>query len=307
MPAVLDAWRHYHAGAFADAVAAGRKAGGAGINAAVKAQMIYANYLEKSAAAKLALLEEAAGWADERRHDAPKDANAHYLYAYALGRYSQGISITKALAQGFGGKVKDALTTALKLEPKHADAHTAFGSYQAEIIDKVGGLVAGMTYGAKKDSALEHYQKALKLNPDSAIARIEYANGLIMLVRQGAHGRGREALPGSRRDEARGRDGASRRRARALGARVGCERGRGLRTPGVRSPKGSALAPRRRASPRPRPSPRRPDRDRPRAATARAASASTSFSNSGPNRAMTRSGSGHNPRSVMRPNCTCPA
>ena len=39
-----------------------------------------------------------------------------------------------------------------------------------------------MTYGAKKDSALEHYQKALKLNPDSAIARIEYANGLIMLA-----------------------------------------------------------------------------------------------------------------------------
>jgi len=177
----LDAWRHYHAGAFADAVEAGRKAGGAGINAAVKAQMIYANYLEKSEKAKLALLQEAAGWADLRRSEAPKDANAHYLYAYALGRYSQGISITKALAQGYGGKIKDALTTALKLEPKHADAHIAYGSYQAEIIEKVGGLVAGMTYGAKKDSALEHYQKALKLNPDSAIARVEYANGLIML------------------------------------------------------------------------------------------------------------------------------
>ena len=39
-----------------------------------------------------------------------------------------------------------------------------------------------MTYGAKKDSALEHYQKALKLNPDSAIARIEYGNGLILLM-----------------------------------------------------------------------------------------------------------------------------
>jgi hypothetical protein len=102
-------------GEFAEAVAAGRKAGGAGINAAVKAQMIYANYLEKSDAAKLTLLEEAAGWADARRSEAPKDANAHYLYAYALGRYSQGISITKALAQGFGGKVKEALTTALKL------------------------------------------------------------------------------------------------------------------------------------------------------------------------------------------------
>ena len=82
------------------------------ISAAVKAQMIYANYLEKSDKAKLALLEEAAGWAEARRDEAPKLANAHYFYAYALGRYSQGISITKALAQGFGGKVKDALTTA---------------------------------------------------------------------------------------------------------------------------------------------------------------------------------------------------
>ena len=177
----LDAWRHFHAGAFANAVDAGRKAGGAGVDAAVKAQMIYANYLEKSDKAKLALLEEAVLWAEARRGEAPKLANTHYLYAYALGRYSQGISITKALAQGFGGRIKDALTTAIKLEPRHADAHIAYGSYQAEIIDKVGGLVAGMTYGAKKDSALEYFQRALKLNPDSAIARIEYANGLIKL------------------------------------------------------------------------------------------------------------------------------
>jgi tetratricopeptide (TPR) repeat protein len=49
------------------------------------------------------------------------------------------------------------------------------------VIDKVGGIVAGVTYGAKKDSAIEHYEKALKLNPDSAIARIEFANGLLML------------------------------------------------------------------------------------------------------------------------------
>jgi tetratricopeptide (TPR) repeat protein len=179
--AVRDAWRAYHAGDFGAAVEAGIAAGGAGVNAAVKAQMIYANYLERSEKAKLALLEEATAWADARRGEAPKDANAHYLYAYTLGRYSQGISIAKALAQGHGGRIKEALATAIRLEPKHADAHIAYGSYQAEIIDKVGGLVGGMTYGAKKDSALEHYQKALKLNPDSAIARVEYANGLILL------------------------------------------------------------------------------------------------------------------------------
>src|SRR4029453_12797117 len=112
-----------------------------------------------------------------RRNDAPKDANAHYLYAYALGRYGQGISVAKALAQGFGGKIKNALTAVLKPEPKHAEACTAYGAYQAEVIDKVGGIVAGMTYGAKKDSALEHFQKALKFDPESGIARIAYGNG----------------------------------------------------------------------------------------------------------------------------------
>jgi tetratricopeptide (TPR) repeat protein len=179
--AVLDAWRHYHAGEFQQAVETGTAAGGAGVNAAIKAQSIYANYLEPAAKAKLDLFEEAAGWAAERRVRAPKDANAHYLYAYALGRYSQGISVAKALAQGFGGKIKDALTLALKLAPAHAEAHTAYGAYQAEVVNKVGGLVAGMTYGAKRESALEHYQRALKLHPESAIARIEYANGLILL------------------------------------------------------------------------------------------------------------------------------
>ena len=179
--AAQDAWRAFHAGEFQRAVEVGLEAGGAAINAAVKAQSIYANYIDKAEKSRLALFEEAAGWADERRNDAPSDANAHYLYAYALGRYSQGISVAKALAQGFGGKIKDALTKALKLAPAHADAHAAFGAYQAEVINKVGGLVAGMTYGAKKDSALEHYQQALKLNPDSAISRIEYANGLILL------------------------------------------------------------------------------------------------------------------------------
>ena len=160
-----EAWRLYHAGNFESAVEAGTKAGGAAMNAAIKAQSIYANYLEKQQKAKLEHGDEAAEWASERRDAAAKDANAHYLYAYALGRYSQGISVAKALAQGFGGKIKDALATALKLAPSHADAHTAYGAYQAEVINKVGGLVAGMTYGAKKESALEHYEKALVLNP----------------------------------------------------------------------------------------------------------------------------------------------
>ncbi len=183
--AVVEAWRLFHAGDFQQAVEAGRSAGGAGINAAVKAQVVYASYVEKSDKAKVELLEEAFTFAEERLQNAPKDANAHYFCAFALGRYSQRTSVMKALTQGYGGKIKEALLTAQKLQPKHADARTAYGSYQAEVIEKVGGLVAGMTYGAKKDSAVEHFEKAIKLFPESAIAKIEYANGLLLLFGKG--------------------------------------------------------------------------------------------------------------------------
>ncbi len=179
--AVIDAWIAFHAGEFQAAVELGAKAGNDGVNVANKAQAIYANYLETGDKKKLELFEEVATRAEQLQSDQPKNANAYYWQAYALGRYAQGISIVKALAQGIGGKVKTALETTIKLAPKHADAHIALGAYHAEVIDKVGAMIGGLTYGAKKDTALKNYQTALKLNPDSAIARIEYANGLAML------------------------------------------------------------------------------------------------------------------------------
>ena len=179
---VQEAWIAYHAGEFEKAAELGLKAGAAGYNAVNKATCIYTNYLEKSEARKLKLYQEVSARCEELQQREPKNANAYYLQAYALGRYSQGISVIKALSQGLGGIVKASLEQALKLQPKHADAHIAFGTYHAEIIDKVGALVGGITYGAKKEAGLEHFSKALKLNPDSAVARIEYANGMIMML-----------------------------------------------------------------------------------------------------------------------------
>ena len=102
---VLAAWSLFHAGEFQKACEAGLKAGGAGITVANKAQAIYANYLEKSERNKLALFLEVAERAEGQQADEPKNPNTYYWMAYALGRYSQGISVAKALAQGLGGKV----------------------------------------------------------------------------------------------------------------------------------------------------------------------------------------------------------
>ena len=68
-----------------------------------------------------------------------------------------------------------------QLQPLHADAHITLGAFHAEVIDKVGSLIGGMTYGAKKDTGLKLFQQALKLSPGSAIAMVEYANGQVML------------------------------------------------------------------------------------------------------------------------------
>lgn len=171
-----DAWRQYHAGNFAEAVGLG-----AGFVVEAKATAIYATHLEKKDAGKVALFQHAMAVADALRLREPKNVNAHYQYAYAAGRYSQSISILKALKDGYGGKIKTALETVLKLDAKHAEAYTALGAYHAEIIDKVGAMVGKLTYGASKDIAVESYEKALKLTPASPIANIEYANGLMML------------------------------------------------------------------------------------------------------------------------------
>ena len=179
--AVLAAWVLFHNGEFQKAAEAGAKAGGGGITVANKATAIYANYLETKEKAKLDLFMQVAEQAEAQQAAEPDNPNAWYWQAYALGRYSQGISVAKALAQGLGGKVKAALERTIELEPKHADAHVALGTFHAEVIDKVGSLIGGMTYGAKKDTGLKLFQAAIKINPTSAIAKVEYANGLVML------------------------------------------------------------------------------------------------------------------------------
>jgi len=179
--AVLAAWVLFHNGEFQKAAEAGAKAGGGGITVANKATAIHANYLEAKEKAKLDLFMQVAEQAEAQQAAEPDNPNAWYWQAYALGRYSQGISVAKALAQGLGGKVKAALERTIALEPKHADAHIALGTFHAEVIDKVGSLIGGMTYGAKKDTGLKLFQAAIKLNPTSAIAKVEYANGLVML------------------------------------------------------------------------------------------------------------------------------
>jgi tetratricopeptide (TPR) repeat protein len=176
-----DAWRHYHHGDFQAAFEAGEALGAVGASVACKAIAIHAAYLVEDEADRLKRFERAGALAEAAIAALPGEANSHYRYAHAMGRYSQGISIGKALKMGLATKVRQALDAALEREPKHAEAHTALALYHGEIIGKIGALIGGMTYGAKAGEAEKHMAAALKLTPDSPIAHLEHGNLLLLL------------------------------------------------------------------------------------------------------------------------------
>lgn len=179
---LLEGWACYHGGDFERAAAIGLQHGGRdGLALANRATAIYANYVEPRESTRLTLFRLVADRAAEQFEQDPDDCQAHYWHAYALGRYSQGVSVAKALALGLGGKVKGALEHVIELQPGHADAHLALGAFHAEVIDKVGTLVGRMTYGVRPEAAIEFFERGLALNPHAANGLMEYAHGLQML------------------------------------------------------------------------------------------------------------------------------
>lgn len=179
--ALQDAWRAFHRGDFKAAHDAGVALGPIGASVAVKALGIHATYLVDDEGERLKHYEQAAALAETAVKALPDEANSHYRHAFALGRYSQGLSIAKALKMGIAGKVRAALETTLELAPKHAEAHTALALYHAEIINKIGAMIGGLTYGAKASEAEKHIKEAVKLTPASPIAHVEHGNILLLL------------------------------------------------------------------------------------------------------------------------------
>ena len=179
--ALAEGWALYHNGEFERAAALGLLQGQAGLALANQATAIYANYLEPREGTRLALFRQVSDRAARQAESEPEDWEALYWQAYALGRYSQGISVARALAQGLGSQVKATLERVIELQPTHADAHVALGAFHAEVIDKVGPLVARMTYGVRADRAMALFERALELQPASGTALMEYARGLLLL------------------------------------------------------------------------------------------------------------------------------
>lgn len=105
---------------------------------------------------------------------------AHVQSAHAMGRYAQTIGAMEAFSEGFAERTRDAMFSALALDPDFVTAHLALAGWHAEIVAKAG-FMAGVLYGATEEDALAHYETARKLAPDSSIVNYDYALGLLKL------------------------------------------------------------------------------------------------------------------------------
>lgn len=172
---LLQAWLLFHNGHYAEAADTALNLGDAGIPVAQRAVVAYTDYICEDEDVCSDLLEQAYQLGIDS-----EDLDTQFTTALAIGRYAQSISVTKALAKGLGGKVKNLLTAVLDAEPKHAEAHLAMAMYHAEIIDKVGATLGGLTYGANAKTAFKHIEQSIELVPN-AINLIEAGNAMLLL------------------------------------------------------------------------------------------------------------------------------
>ncbi len=176
-----EAWHEFHEGEFARAKRLGESLGPFGATVANKAVAVDSLYSRRGDAELLKALETAIERGERAVAELADQPNTHYTLALILGRYSQRISIVKALATGLAGRVRQHLERALALEPRHAEAHLAFGLFHAEIVAKLGSLAANLAYGVSQREALDHFRQALALAPPSPIVHMEFAHGLMLL------------------------------------------------------------------------------------------------------------------------------
>ena len=121
-------------------------------------------------------------------------AEALFQVAHAMGRYAQSIGPTKALRQGFVGGSREVIEAVLELDPDMAKARLSLASWNADVVDGFGRMLARMTHGATVQAAMDNYERTLELAPEEKVAYYEFARGLAAIGGRKDRARVRELL-----------------------------------------------------------------------------------------------------------------
>ena len=106
-------------------------------------------------------------------------ADAYFELARAQGRLAQFVGVFQSL--GLAKEMKANLDRAIALDAKMAGAYVALGLWNANLdTGGIKGAIAVQATGASKAQVNPNFEKAIALEPNVAVHRIEYANALLV-------------------------------------------------------------------------------------------------------------------------------
>jgi len=147
---------------------------------AAKSLIIQARYFAADDEKKR-LLERAIEHAQRLIEIDPDEAEAYLLLATAMGRHAKLISRSHARKEDYAGKTREAIESALRIEPQSAAAHASMGRWHAGIIAEAGSLLARTLFKASRKTAIFHFEQSLELNSQSKLNKFEIATGYLEL------------------------------------------------------------------------------------------------------------------------------
>lgn len=182
-----QAWRLLFEGRFREARDLGLSLGPAGYFPGLYAQALYATLIEEDEERREELLEEVISLTRDILPLAPGHPMIRFGNAYGKARVIEDMSASGAMGTGYTGEVMDQLEELIEEDPENIYAITLLGGVHAGIVEKAGGFLAKVTFGASKGRMEDYFDRALELNDNYAGLYYEYARALIKV--EGRDGR----------------------------------------------------------------------------------------------------------------------
>ena len=111
----------------------------------------------------------------------PENPKAHLGLASAMGEYALVVGRIKALNEKLAGRIREHLDIALSLDEDSAWVHSALGQWHAGLIGEMGSFLARSVFGAKRQDAVFHLNRALELDPQDIYINYGSAKGFLAL------------------------------------------------------------------------------------------------------------------------------
>lgn len=178
---IQQVWRLHFEGKFKEAYKHGMQLGPLGEIPAIYSRLSHATLLISDHDEKIEEFEESAHQSNEGLTIVPDYSFAQFGLVYARVRTLELMDTGEARSSGYIGFSQEQLG---KLQQRFADRAIYFatqGGLEAGIVERIGSFLGSITYGATKNSSIEAFDSALKLNANVPVIYNEYAVALARL------------------------------------------------------------------------------------------------------------------------------